>query len=91
VLRPANNALKLTFSWNGATEVSSYQVYGGNSPSSLALLGVRPKAGFETTTVLQGAQAAYCFYRIVPVNLQGKPMGTSVETRNGAAGGQGCS
>jgi len=91
VLRPANNALELTFSWNGATEVSSYQVYGGNSPSSLALLGVRPKTGFETTTVLQGAQAAFCFYRIVPVDLQGKPMGTSAEARNGAAGGQGCS
>ncbi len=91
VLRPANNALELTFSWNGATEVSSYQVYGGNSPSSLALLGVRPKTGFETTTMLQGAQAAFCFYRIVPVDLQGKPMGTSAEARNGAAGGQGCS
>lgn len=37
-------------SWNGATEVASWQVLGGSSPSSLAVLATVPKSGFQTQT-----------------------------------------
>lgn len=35
-------------SWNGATEVSTWQVLAGNHPTDLSPAGSAPKAGFET-------------------------------------------
>lgn len=35
-------------SWNGATEVASWRVLAGSSPSALAAVAAAPKAGFET-------------------------------------------
>ncbi|KAF2149730.1 hypothetical protein K461DRAFT_314839 [Myriangium duriaei CBS 260.36] len=35
-------------SWNGATDVGHYNVYGGSNSSSLALIGIVSKQGFET-------------------------------------------
>ena len=35
-------------SWNGATEVASWRVLAGSSPSSLAPVATAPKSGFET-------------------------------------------
>ena len=43
-----NGTLTLGYSWNGATEVASYQVYGGDSQQSLGLIDVKPKTDFET-------------------------------------------
>lgn len=39
----------LYFSWNGATGLSYWNVYGGNDPSSLALVSSLNKTGFETS------------------------------------------
>ena len=49
VLQPGNDALTLTFSWNGATEISRFAVYGGNSLPPTTLLGEPQKGGFETS------------------------------------------
>jgi hypothetical protein len=35
-------------SWNGATEVASWRMLAGSSPSALAVVAAAPKAGFET-------------------------------------------
>jgi hypothetical protein len=39
----------VSVSWNGATEVASWRVLAGSSPSSLAPVLTAPKSGFETT------------------------------------------
>jgi len=36
-------------SWNGATDVASWKVLAGSSPSSLAPVTTAPRSGFETT------------------------------------------
>lgn len=41
-------------SWNGATEVASWVVLGGDSAEALAPVGSRPRSGFETAIVVLG-------------------------------------
>jgi hypothetical protein len=38
----------VSVSWNGATDVSSWDVFGGDSPQSVTRLATVPSAGFET-------------------------------------------
>jgi hypothetical protein len=81
VVQPSGAGIRLAFSWNGATEVAAYRVYAGNASPPTTLLGTAPKAGFETTTVLQGTQASYCYYQVVPVDSQGQSMQPSQAVR----------
>jgi hypothetical protein len=51
-------------SWNGATEVASWRLLAGESPSSLATVETVPRSGFETSVTLSSptyvrAQALY--------------------------------
>lgn len=39
---------KAYMSWNGATDVTSWQVYAGDSETTLTPVGTPPKSGFET-------------------------------------------
>ncbi|MCJ1350716.1 MAG: hypothetical protein MMC33_000697 [Icmadophila ericetorum] len=39
-------------SWNGATEVGSWNIYSGSEPTSLQMVGSVKKNGFETTTTV---------------------------------------
>ncbi|EMC97962.1 hypothetical protein BAUCODRAFT_45465, partial [Baudoinia panamericana UAMH 10762] len=45
--RAANDSAAVYVSWNGATEVEAWEIYGGNT-TELARLAVVPKQGFET-------------------------------------------
>lgn len=40
----------VSMSWNGATQVASWQLLSGPAPDDLSQVGTVPKAGFETTT-----------------------------------------
>ena len=44
----AAGTLTVAASWNGATEVASWQVLAGSSPSSLAPVATAPRRGFQT-------------------------------------------
>ncbi len=46
--------VEVSVSWNGATEVSSWRVLSGASPSSLTTVASAAKAGFQTTIALAG-------------------------------------
>jgi hypothetical protein len=41
-------------SWNGATEVASWELFAGSSPSTLQSVGRAPKRGFETRMTAPG-------------------------------------
>jgi Arylsulfotransferase (ASST) len=41
--------LSVSVSWNGATDVASWQVLAGAAPSALSAVASAPKAGFQTT------------------------------------------
>lgn len=46
------DTLTVSASWNGATEVASWQVLAGSSPTSLAPVASAPKRGFQTSTTV---------------------------------------
>jgi len=61
-------------SWNGATQVHSWRLLAGASPSSLRPLTTKTKGGFEThITVSTSAKA----FQLVAVDASGKVIGTS--------------
>jgi len=75
---PQIRALKLAYSWNGATEVTAYQVYGDSSEHPQNLLTTEPKNGFETITVFEHellitALAENYNFRVVPLGQNGEP------------------
>jgi len=67
-----SGGLNLTISWNGATDIASYQVYGSDAPPITTLITQQSKTGFETTIHLTGAQAASCLFRVMPIDTQDK-------------------
>lgn len=69
-----NEQLKLGFSWNGSTQVASWEILAGNTPNNLHLLTTRAKNGFETQIDLTGEDAAYCLYRVVALDEEGTPL-----------------
>ena len=64
----------LSYSWNGATDVAAYRVYGDPSGFPTTLLKVEPKTGFETTTVFTGLADSGYNFRVVPLDEAGEPM-----------------
>ena len=61
-------------SWNGATEVATWQVLTGPSPDKLKILGTAPRKGFETAITLRtsepyvGVRARDRFWRMLGVS-----------------------
>lgn len=62
----------LTYSWNGATEIGSYRVYGGDTPQPTSLITTQPKTGFETHTVVP-TQIGCFYYRVMPLDIHNAP------------------
>ncbi len=73
VMQPDSNSFRLFFSWNGATEISKYKIYAGNSREPTTLIGEQPKSGFESSVNLVGVQTDYCYYRVMPIDKQDQP------------------
>ncbi len=60
-------------SYNGATEVASWQLLTGSSAASLAVVTSAPRAGFETAIAVPAA----AFVEVRALNAAGKTLGTS--------------
>jgi hypothetical protein len=69
----AGGGIVVHASWNGATEVASWRLLTGASPTSLAPAGSAASGGFETT--LHGPSAAYV--QVQALNSAGETIGTS--------------
>jgi hypothetical protein len=83
VMEKNNSTVTLYFSWNGATEVASYQVWGGIKGQPLAghLLASVSKTAFEdsyTTT----PDSPYCYFKVIPVDKLGRTMRPSPVIEN---------
>jgi len=61
-------------SWNGATEVASWQVLAGSSPASLTLATSAPKRGFQTSIALASTPA---YLAVQALNSAGAVIGRS--------------
>ena len=79
---------RLVTSWNGATEVASYRIFGGVTPNAVtSLIRTVTKTGFETSVDVTAQLDGMCFFRVLPIDRQGQAMTYSNVV---AAQGEGC-
>jgi hypothetical protein len=62
-------------SWNGATEVSSWQVLAGSTARRLGVVATKPKQGFETAIALNSRSDKA--FKVVALNRAHRVLGTS--------------
>ena len=67
-----HRAVRLYFSWNGATDVARYAVFGGQRQDDLQLLGTAVKSGFETTYDFTIPDDGPWYFRVVPIDNEGQ-------------------
>jgi len=67
----------LGYSWNGATGVAAWQVYGGVSEDRLQLIDQQPRSGFETQSHLTGMSQNECYFQVAALDPSGKEMSRS--------------
>ena len=77
VARMDANGITLGYSWNGATEVGTYQVFGGDSPGSLSLIEQNVKTDFETQSHLKGLPENECYFQVAAMDKDGSVMARS--------------
>ncbi len=74
--RVANGAITAWVSWNGATEVTGWQLAAGVDPTSLVPAATVPRVGFETAL---GVPAGARYVRVSALDGRGQPLdGTRV-------------
>jgi hypothetical protein len=76
----SHSAATAYVSWNGATEVASWQLLAGPSPADLKPSSSVPKRGFETAIELTAAAAAG-YVEVQALNAAGAPIGTSAAVK----------
>jgi hypothetical protein len=64
-------AVTIYTSWNGATDITDYEIYGGPTTAAMSLIDTAPRTGFETEISLTGLSPDSCFFRTKPVHDQG--------------------
>ena len=56
VAKTSKAGVKVYVSWNGATDVEAWEIYGGSTKSNLKCLSKVPKDGFETEAKIKKAK-----------------------------------
>ena len=74
IVRRDPPTVTLTYSWNGATGVAAYRIYGDTSEVPTTLLTVQDKTGYENSTVITDPASSEFNFRVVPIDEMGKPM-----------------
>jgi hypothetical protein len=65
-------------SWNGATEVATWELFAGSSPTTLAPVGRAPRRGFETRITAPGVPR---YVQVRAYDAAGATLSTSAPTR----------
>lgn len=65
-------------SWNGATEVATWELFAGTSPRTLRSVGRSPRRGFETKMTAPGTPR---FVQVRARDAGGNELSTSAPTR----------
>ncbi len=69
--------ITLAYSWNGATAVAAWDVYGGTSPQSMAVVDREVKTGFETQTNLAHLSPSICYFQVAALDGNGYELARS--------------
>lgn len=73
-LREAGGKTTVYVSWNGATEVASWEVLAGSSSSKLKTVATSARLGFETAIAVKGS---YKVFKVRALDAHHHPIGTS--------------
>jgi hypothetical protein len=73
-----DDKIKLYVSWNGATEVESWEVFAGPRPGRLESVGSVPRDGFETAMLVQTFDP---YIAVRAKDHVGQPLGTSAPVK----------
>jgi hypothetical protein len=73
-VRASGKNTRVYVSWNGATDIASYQVFTGKSSKKLKLAKKVRRGGFETAVTVRGKGPAF---RVKALDANGKVLGTS--------------
>ena len=76
---PAQEEVTLYASWNGSTEVASWEVLTGARPGQLEPLGAVPRNGFETAIKVHTAES---YFGVQAKDSSGRVLGVSRATRS---------
>lgn len=71
------NGLTLGYSWNGATEVASYRVFGGSDSRHLQLIDQKPNTDYETQSHFSGVPQGECYFQVAALDPNGIEMARS--------------
>ena len=77
---PSPGEISVHASWNGATEVDSWNILAGPAPDRLKSLGLVPRSGFETSAVARTEGPYVC---AEAVDRRGRTLGRSATVRPG--------
>jgi hypothetical protein len=80
VERESDDKVTLYVSWNGATDVATWQVLGGPDPGQLEPVGSAPKRGFETAVTVNTAEP---YIAVQARSATGRVLGTTKAVRPG--------
>jgi hypothetical protein len=69
-----NGTLEMTPSWTGQIGVGSWQLEGGNAPTSLTAIGTRVSAARTTPIAVRNS---YAYYQVLALASTGQTLGTS--------------
>jgi hypothetical protein len=70
-------AIVLGYSWNGATEVAGYDVYGGNASGTLRKIEYKLKTDFETQSRLDLGPNGACYFQVAARDKAGNELARS--------------
>jgi hypothetical protein len=73
-----SGSLSVAVSWNGATNVASWRVIAGASPTTLAAVATATKSGFQTTIT---ASTAGPYVAAQALDSSGAVLGTSAAVK----------
>ena len=80
VERGSDDKVTLYVSWNGATEVVTWQVLAGSGPDDLEPVGSAPRKGFETAITLHTDEP---YVAVQAKNASGRVLGTTKAVKPG--------
>jgi hypothetical protein len=79
--RTSENEVRVYASWNGATEVATWEVLAGPLPGQLESLGSVPRNGFETAILVQTSDP---YVAVRAKNRSGRVLGASMSVKPGS-------
>jgi hypothetical protein len=72
-----DQGILLGYSWNGATNVAAYEVYGGSNPQSLNKMEENTVTDFEAQSILKYLPATECYFQVAALDGSGNELSRS--------------